>query len=102
MATHEVGMTRVFRANWVLPGRGAAPIGDGAVAVSDGGRISAVGPARDLAKGDCPVEDLGPAVLMPGLVNAHQHGRGISQLLMGYPDRALEPWIAGRRRHDSR
>ena len=99
MAPHDFALTRVFRANWVLPGRGAAPVGDGAVAVDDGGRISAVGPARDLATGACPVEDLGPAVLMPGLVNAHQHGRGISQLLMGYPDMPLEPWIAGRRRH---
>lgn len=34
---------------------------------------------------------------MPGLVNAHQHGRGLSQIQLGYPDDFLEPWIAGRR-----
>src|SRR5690606_37855726 len=36
-------------------------------------------------------------LLMPGLVNAHQHGRGLSQIQLGYPDDFLEPWIAGRR-----
>lgn len=99
MAPHDRALTRVFRADWVLPRQGAVPLSDGAVAVDVTGRIKAVGPARDLLTGMCPIEDLGPAVLMPGLVNAHQHGRGISLLLMGYPDMPLEPWIAGRRRH---
>ena len=34
---------------------------------------------------------------MPGLVNAHQHGRGLSQVQLGYPDDRLERWIARRR-----
>lgn len=72
---------------------------DGAVLVS-GGLIQAVGPAATVPVPDgVQVHALGAAVLMPGLVNAHQHGRGISQLLMGYSDTALEPWIAARRRH---
>ena len=36
-------------------------------------------------------------LLMAGFVNAHQHGRGISQIQLGYSDDFLEPWIAGRR-----
>jgi 5-methylthioadenosine/S-adenosylhomocysteine deaminase len=46
----------------------------GAVAIA-GGRILAVGPLADLGRAhpDAAVRDLGPAVLMPGLVNAHLH-----------------------------
>ena len=99
MTKADVAPHAVFRADWVLPGGGAAPIAGGAVAVDADGRITAVGPAREVGRGAAAVEDLGRAILVPGLVNAHQHGRGISQLLMGYPDMPLEPWIAGRRRH---
>ncbi|WP_245450763.1 amidohydrolase family protein [Borborobacter arsenicus] len=35
---------------------------------------------------------------MPGLVNAHQHGRGITALQLGFEDDYLEPWMAGKRR----
>jgi imidazolonepropionase-like amidohydrolase len=34
-------------------------------------------------------------IVMPGLVNAHQHGRGLSQIVLGYRDDFLETWIAG-------
>ena len=46
----------------------------GAVAVGDG-EIKAVGARSELSGlyPDCPVKDLGRAVLMPGLVNAHCH-----------------------------
>lgn len=89
-------MTRtVLTARWVAPGGGAAVIADGAV-VCEHGRIAALGPA-ERAEGDQRI-DLGDAILVPGLVNAHQHGRGVSQILLGHPDDALEPWIAGRRR----
>jgi 5-methylthioadenosine/S-adenosylhomocysteine deaminase len=40
---------------------------------------------------------LGDACLMPGFINAHQHGRGLSQIQLGFPDDNLEPWIARRR-----
>jgi cytosine/adenosine deaminase-related metal-dependent hydrolase len=59
---------QVVRAGWVLPVEGA-PIRDGAVAVEDG-RIAWVGPA---AEAPATAEDLGPGVLLPGLVNAHCH-----------------------------
>ena len=68
-----VSQGRMFRARHVLPVVRPA-IEDGAVAV-EGGRIVAVGPHREVA-GECPgfaVEDLGDAVLLPGLVNAHVH-----------------------------
>src|SRR6266481_80881 len=41
--------------------------------------------------------DLPGCLIMPGLVNAHQHGRGLSQIQLGYHDDFLETWIASRR-----
>ncbi len=55
----------------MLPG--AAPVDDAAV-VLDGRRVLAVGPRRDVLRGFAgPVTDLGEALLVPGLVNAHGH-----------------------------
>jgi 5-methylthioadenosine/S-adenosylhomocysteine deaminase len=88
----------LLRADWVLTAPGAPALRDAGIRIEEG-RIAAVGPAAAVPSEGAEVIELGAAVLMPGLVNAHQHGRGISQLLMGYPDGALEPWIAGRRRH---
>ena len=59
----------VYRARWVVPVNGA-PVRDGAVAVQDG-RFTYVGPRSGAPKGD--VRDLGNALLLPGLVNAHTH-----------------------------
>ncbi|MBA4742453.1 MAG: amidohydrolase family protein [Azoarcus sp.] len=63
----------------------------------DGDRVIDLGPDARLAPRAVEVLDLPDTLLMPGLVNAHQHGRGISQVLLGYPDDRLEPWIAQRR-----
>lgn len=58
-----------YRARYVLPIT-APPITDGVVAV-DRGRIAYVGPMAGAPPGDD--EDLGNAILLPGLVNAHCH-----------------------------
>ena len=60
---------QVYRAQWVVP-VSHSPVQDGAVAV-EGGRIAWVGPAREAPAGERV--DLGDAILMPGLVNAHSH-----------------------------
>lgn len=67
----------------------------GAVLVEDG-VVRAVGESALREEQEVECLDLGDAILMPGLVNAHQHGRGLSQVLLGYPDDHLEPWIARR------
>ncbi len=59
-----------YRARWVLP-ISAPPIADGVVAVDDHGRIAYVGATHGAP--DAEEHDLGDAVLMPGLVNAHCH-----------------------------
>jgi len=59
----------VYRARWVVPVT-TPPVRDGALAVHDG-RIAYVGPASRAPDGE--VRDLGDALLLPGLVNAHTH-----------------------------
>ncbi|BDA85132.1 amidohydrolase [Aureimonas sp. SA4125] len=90
----------ILAADHILPAAHAGWIERGAL-VLEAGRIVAIGRRADIVAGfpQLLLRDLGSAVILPGFVNAHQHGRGISQILMGYPDDALEPWIAGRRRH---
>ncbi len=60
---------KTYRARLVLP-VAAPPIEDGVVVVQ-GGRIAAVGRARDISSGTA--HDLGDVILMPGLINAHCH-----------------------------
>ena len=69
-----------------------------ALAVKDG-RVAEIAPERDLLArhARARVERLPGCLVMPGLVNAHQHGRGLSQVQLGYHDDFLELWIAGRR-----
>jgi 5-methylthioadenosine/S-adenosylhomocysteine deaminase len=64
-------MTR-YHARWVLP-VSTAPIADGTV-VEREGRITYAGPRADAPPAtDGPDVDLGDALLLPGLVNAHCH-----------------------------
>jgi 5-methylthioadenosine/S-adenosylhomocysteine deaminase len=62
-----------FSARWVLPVT-SAPIRDGAVLIDPSGVIAAVGPLETVPFPEGAVsDDLGEAVLLPGLVNAHAH-----------------------------
>jgi cytosine/adenosine deaminase-related metal-dependent hydrolase len=58
-----------YRARWVVPIT-SPPLADGVVAVQ-GERIAFVGPRAEAPAGEDV--DLGNAILMPGLVNAHCH-----------------------------
>ena len=62
--------------------------------LTDGDRIAAVGPYADLKARNATVEEIGsPAhLVLPGLVNAHTHGYGMSHLQRGLLDDAYEPW----------
>lgn len=70
-------------------------IRDGAVLV-EGDRIVAVGPAADVARldGSAAEHDFGPAVILPGLVNAHAHLE-LSDLTPGDPPRDGADWLVG-------
>jgi len=90
----------IISADWCLTDpQGAALLADHGVLV-EGDSLRAIGPTDTLkaTHPDAIALDLGARLLMPGLVNAHQHGRGISQIQLGHLDTYLELWIAGRRR----
>lgn len=80
-------------------------ITDGAVFQRDG-VIEDVGPYDVLkSRHDADAEIGGPNhLVIPGLVNAHHHGRGVTSLQLGACDDSLESWILtgwGRRPYDN-
>ena len=79
----------------VLPSAGGEVFEGGAVLVRDG-VVAEVGDSRELA-GRFPTAARagGPgALVMPGLVNAHQHAEGVSTFQLGFVDEPFEPWMA--------
>lgn len=66
---------------WSRPWDGP-PVWGGAVGLAEG-RITEVSDA----------EPAGDTVLIPGLINAHDHGRGLRPLSFGAPDGPLEAWL---------
>jgi cytosine/adenosine deaminase-related metal-dependent hydrolase len=101
--------TSIIRGGYVIceagvSGGGSRVITDGAVFQRDG-IIEAVGAYNDIKAAHQADEELGGPgyVVMPGLVNAHHHGRGVSTFQMGCIDDCLETWILsgwGRRPYD--
>ena len=82
----------IYSASWVV-NVSSPPIAGGLVAI-EGRRVAWVGGARDADAPRGQVHDLGPGVLMPGLVNAHCHLE-LSHLA-GLADRASSgfvPWV---------
>ena len=79
---------------------------DAAVAISADGSIIETGSFDDL-RSRHPAADIigdGSHFVLPGLVNAHHHGRGVSYMQLGQPDGALETWLNlawGRKPMDS-
>ena len=71
-----------------------AVIDDGAL-LQRGGAIEAVGMWDDVRRAapDAPVLGGPDFVAIPGLVNAHHHGRGVGAFLGGHADDALERWL---------
>lgn len=84
---------RIARAALLLHGDGAS-IEDAALAWR-GDEIVAVGPARAVRRAFADSTPLGgrDVVLIPGLVNAHQHGHGVTALAGGVADEPLEAWL---------
>lgn len=101
--------TSIIRGKYVICEAGidsqtSQVISDGAVFQRDG-VIEAVGKYDEIKSAhQADVELGGPGyVVMPGLVNAHHHGRGVSTFQNGCIDDCLETWILsgwGRRPHD--
>ena len=64
---------KLYTARWVAP-ISSELIQDGGIVV-EGPRIAAVGKSQELRAKftDCVIEDLGDAIIIPGLVNCHSH-----------------------------
>ncbi len=88
----------LIRGRYVICEAGSEPGGsqvitNGAVLQRDG-VIEAVGTYDELRERSVDEVVGGPRFLvMPGLTNAHHHGRGVSTLQMGTVDGCLETWI---------
>lgn len=68
---------------------------NGAVAI-EGDEVVAAGPYPELRERYANAEELGSDrhLVMPGLVNTHHHGQGLSTIQMGLRDDLLEYWLA--------
>jgi cytosine/adenosine deaminase-related metal-dependent hydrolase len=94
-----LGAATILTADYVLTGPDPELLlPDQAVLVEDG-RILAVDLLTELLQRwpDADVERLDDCVLMPGFINAHQHGRALDSVQLGQTDDILETWIAQRR-----
>lgn len=67
-----------------------------AAVLCEGDRIRQVGSRAELQAEwpDVPRAGGPELVVLPGLINAHHHGSGVSSFQAGVPDDALEPWLA--------
>jgi aminodeoxyfutalosine deaminase len=82
----------LIRARTVLPGDGP-PLNDGALWIQ-AGRIIRTGPWKDLRRVcDEPAEDLGDALILPGLINAHCHFEYTRMAGILQPPKAFPDWI---------
>src|SRR5215472_7643467 len=92
------GATIIFPERF-LPRPSAAALCSGTGIAVEDGRVAEVAEAAILRARWPSAQhvELPDCLVMPGLVNAHQHGRGLSQVQLGYHDDYLETWIASRR-----
>jgi len=84
----------LVRSGLMVPAHDAPAIVDGAVAVS-GETIGDIGTYEELAARypDAQVMGGDQFLLIPGLINGHGHGRGLSSFQRGALDNTLESWI---------
>jgi aminodeoxyfutalosine deaminase len=83
----------LLRARIVLP-IAAPPIENGAVLLSEN-RVAAVGTWRELAaRARPPIVDLGPVILLPGLINSHCH-LDYTDMTGLPPQKEFPDWIKG-------
>lgn len=93
----------ILEPEYLLPTAEPEDLRDGMAVAVEGSRIAAIDTTDVLRQRwpDARTEELDGCIVMPGLVNAHQHGRGISQIQLGYADDFLELWINSRRARGS-
>ena len=90
----------ILRAGTLVAAHDQPAIPGGAVAVS-GERIEAVGSYRELSKRYPHAQTIGDErfLLIPGLINGHGHGRGLTDFQRGALDNTLESWLLDTRKY---
>ena len=84
----------LVRAGQMVTAHDQPAVRDGAVAVS-GDTIKAVGSYAELSQQYPDAKEIGGErfLLIPGLINGHGHGRGLSDFQRGNLDNTLESWL---------
>jgi 5-methylthioadenosine/S-adenosylhomocysteine deaminase len=90
----------LVRAGVLITAHDQPPLFDGAVVVS-GERIEAVGAHSELSKKYPHAKASGEKklLLIPGLINGHGHGRGLTDFQRGALDNTLESWLLDTRKY---
>ncbi|MFP3927403.1 MAG: amidohydrolase family protein, partial [Desulfobacteraceae bacterium] len=90
----------IVRGGWLVPSFDQPPFEDGAVLV-DGMMIEDVGAFDTLRASHPDAKEIGGRrfLLIPGLVNGHSHGRGLSDFQRGALDNTLESWLLDTRKY---
>ena len=93
-------ITILVRAGQLVPAHDKPAISDGAVAVA-GETIEAIGTYDELSDRYPDAKTIGGKqfLLIPGLINGHSHGRGLTAFQHGTKDNTLESWIWETRKH---
>jgi cytosine/adenosine deaminase-related metal-dependent hydrolase len=93
-------VTMIIRAGMLVCAHDELPVRDGAVAVA-GNTIAAVGTFAELARRYPHAAPIGGEgdLLIPGLINGHGHGRGLTDFQRGGLDNTLESWLFDTRKY---
>ncbi len=91
-------MTTIVWAGAAFPDFDGEPRSDFGVAV-ESNRIVDRGPLAELRLRHPDDDEVGGSdlILIPGLINSHDHGRGLGTAPLGVPDDILETWLIGLR-----
>lgn len=94
------GQPKIVRAGWLVAAHDAEAIADGAVVVI-GDKVEEVGRFDDLSAKYPGADVIGGKqfLAIPGLVNGHSHGRGLTDFQRGGLDNTLESWLLDTRKY---
>ena len=90
----------LIRAGQLITAHDKPPILHGAVVIS-GNAVEAVGSSDELLRCYPNARQIGGDgfLMIPGLINGHSHGKGLSDFQRGSKDNTLESWILSTRKH---
>ena len=90
----------IVKAGQLVPAHDRPSIPYGAVAIS-GNSIVAIGTYDELSKRYPNAREIGgdQFLLIPGLINGHGHGKGLSDFQRGARDNTLESWLLDTRKY---